>query len=561
MNTRLRTLTAGAISLISVVSLSACWNSLSHGRESKEKQKAAVSDTAATIPPRHAELREKLNRKVRLHFEEVPAGEVVKALSHSLGEPIYFHESTKQKMLNHKVTLNLDDQVTIGVALRIMLSQMPFNETGLIFDKGICIVGGKELPDRCLLRTYNLGHFSDYTTAKRTRLIGQIRAEVAPETWNEEHGTWILPSRDVYTIDVYQTPKVHAKIEALLRYSHPGVEKLNTLQQTLFGAVLKRDTARQEQLVTEMRKLVPFKSLADRLAYEKSDEMAVPVLSPEAARRLDQRDKRDEVSVNRKLPSWSRMRAESLRMLHEEQVKDFVAREGFGFSRMPRPGPSSIPLPRAPRLVLASPEIVRPALEVPMRLPEKESDKAASGVRLPTEKALTAFHQTSEERFLDPNRFGYVKDREHVAGFKSHAFIYSPYLRESESKPWYATSTEHWALHRLELVSLLKHDEPSVYLSSELPRMEELDNVQTRELNEFESAALKRLRGGEDVISRATTNRIEMLGSLRATKRCLECHSVRRGHLLGAFSYQLLRDPPARPEEVLGSNIDERVER
>jgi len=30
-----------------------------------------------------------------------------------------------------------------------------------------------------------------------------------------------------------------------------------------------------------------------------------------------------------------------------------------------------------------------------------------------------------------------------------------------------------------------------------------------------------------------------MLGSLRAAKQCLECHTAKRGDLLGAFSYVL----------------------
>ena len=45
------------------------------------------------------------------------------------------------------------------------------------------------------------------------------------------------------------------------------------------------------------------------------------------------------------------------------------------------------------------------------------------------------------------------------------------------------------------------------------------------------------------VVVEATTNRIRMLGSLRASKQCLECHRGHYGALLGAFSYELLRDP------------------
>ena len=41
-----------------------------------------------------------------------------------------------------------------------------------------------------------------------------------------------------------------------------------------------------------------------------------------------------------------------------------------------------------------------------------------------------------------------------------------------------------------------------------------------------------------------------MLGSLRATKECLQCHRVEHGALLGAFSYELLRDPQIDPSDV-----------
>ena len=37
---------------------------------------------------------------------------------------------------------------------------------------------------------------------------------------------------------------------------------------------------------------------------------------------------------------------------------------------------------------------------------------------------------------------------------------------------------------------------------------------------------------------------ILMMGALRASKQCLQCHDVQRGELLGTFSYEMLRDPP-----------------
>jgi hypothetical protein len=63
-------------------------------------------------------------------------------------------------------------------------------------------------------------------------------------------------------------------------------------------------------------------------------------------------------------------------------------------------------------------------------------------------------------------------------------------------------------------------------------------NITTRPLDTFESESLERLRRDEDIVIEATSNGCRMLGSLRARAKCLECHSVERGELLGAFSYQ-----------------------
>jgi hypothetical protein len=49
------------------------------------------------------------------------------------------------------------------------------------------------------------------------------------------------------------------------------------------------------------------------------------------------------------------------------------------------------------------------------------------------------------------------------------------------------------------------------------------------------------LRIDDDLIVREEEGVHRMLGSLRAAKQCLECHSAERGKLLGAFSYVLRR--------------------
>jgi hypothetical protein len=78
--------------------------------------------------------------------------------------------------------------------------------------------------------------------------------------------------------------------------------------------------------------------------------------------------------------------------------------------------------------------------------------------------------------------------------------------------------------------------------------MDELRDAPTRPLDDFERGAIDRLRSDEDLVIDDAPNRIRMVGSLRAGKDCLECHSVRRGELLGAFSYELIGGRPVRAE-------------
>jgi hypothetical protein len=132
--------------------------------------------------------------------------------------------------------------------------------------------------------------------------------------------------------------------------------------------------------------------------------------------------------------------------------------------------------------------------------------------------------------FANPGDSGYVRDRDHVAGFLPHEFIGPP------------AGFRSWKIHKLELVSLLKHEEPAVYLSDELPKMRELDDAKTRPLDSFESQALGALRQGEDMQVQSGPDNIRMLGAIRALKQCLQCHSVERGEMLGAFSYDLPRE-------------------
>jgi hypothetical protein len=120
-----------------------------------------------------------------------------------------------------------------------------------------------------------------------------------------------------------------------------------------------------------------------------------------------------------------------------------------------------------------------------------------------------------------------------------HHFHAVPRLKELPGQ------TQRWRIQSLELVRLLKHDEPVTYVSKHLPRMDELRDAPTRPLTSFENNALAALRRGEDLQVESTMDRIHVFGSIRAIKQCLACHEGQRGDLLGAFSYRLIREPKA----------------
>ena len=44
-------------------------------------------------------------------------------------------------------------------------------------------------------------------------------------------------------------------------------------------------------------------------------------------------------------------------------------------------------------------------------------------------------------------------------------------------------------------------------------------------------------------MTQATLNRILMVGAVRANVSCLSCHSGKDKDLLGAFSYEFIREP------------------
>ncbi len=301
--------------------------------------------------------------------------------------------------------------------------------------------------------------------------------------------------------------------------------------------------------VADLRKQYPFESLSRRLDYEtrlKADRPQ-PKLTADAVKRLDQ----DQAT---QLANFLDVRRKSLEALHSANAERFIKQSGFGRTRMGfSPSPSYLPAPAVEPLPLAKGPRLTPDSTVTanVELPTKNAPTADNPFQMPSRTGLWDLHAGSRLGFLNPATFGFVKSREQVAGFASHAFSVMPQLhgasttRQDKTRANIKRSEPRgWIIRKLELVSLLTHETPRAYVSDHLPRMDELSDAKTRRLTDLEFRGLRQLRDGEDIDIQATPNIIRMVGSLRATKRCMECHRVQRGELLGAFSYLLQRDPP-----------------
>lgn len=317
-----------------------------------------------------------------------------------------------------------------------------------------------------------------------------------------------------------------------------------------------------EQLkqVETWRRQYPYVSLGERLKYESAHrEDPAPKLSPDSQRQMTAMDGQYPLAG-----SHANLRARSLELLHSAQVDRFIASPRFGVSRMIPPSPAFLPGQPSPPIdyVKLPPLSAEESDLVPTSLLHGEPDKSGKArpevlALLPTRSEITSYHQQSLNLFAHIPNFGHIKSRDQVAGLIPHAFIDSPRmpLDSHRTSPWpappgtkFAPDPKRWKIARLELVSLLKQASPRVYQSEHLPRMDELKEAPTRPLTKFESESLAKLRDGEELPTASTTNRIELLGAVRASKQCLQCHDVPYGTLLGAFSYDLRRDPPLKLE-------------
>jgi hypothetical protein len=270
-----------------------------------------------------------------------------------------------------------------------------------------------------------------------------------------------------------------------------------------------------------------FARLRERFPYESLEERLPTVQPRVTAERLPdstaERLTLLEDSVEAAQGSYFFSRAYLLQRLHEEKVTLFVNSPGFGVSRtlpfIPSEGRITSRL-RADALV--------PQPTSPADAPGPTDGWSPPPIALDS-GGLYQLHREGIVDFAYPVGFGYVKDRRHVTGLQAHRFSSVP------------GPEEKWEVRRLELVGLLLHDVPVVYVSENLPRMDEVRGGPTRPLDGFEAASLEGLRRGEDIILGGTSGAFRMLGAVRSTRQCVQCHGGERGDLLGAFSYTLRR--------------------
>ena len=330
--------------------------------------------------------------------------------------------------------------------------------------------------------------------------------------------------------------------------------------------------ARQITDPAERKKLAesfPFESLKDRLAFDAPGRVRVNKAFPTpelalgketffptapdptkvspaglATLQFEQHLRRE----NRHARTWA------LADLHQLKVDEFIRSPGFGVERlvwMPSRTPDVPPKDWS--------EADRgEEVKLPAEGTFFTADKGKKGPTLPAVSALSYFHASTTHEFVTADSWGLVKKDKTAAGFKPHALAGHPDQnvrtrldRENPIKDKGGRVTgyplvERWAVRKVELIGLLMHDSPVVYLNREgkLPTMDAVKDAGTRELTEFEATSLKDLAAGKEVVAvDATTNHVRMVGAIRLTDTCRKCHEGNRGDLLGAFTYDLVRDP------------------
>ena len=294
----------------------------------------------------------------------------------------------------------------------------------------------------------------------------------------------------------------------------------------------------------EAREKFPVMDLSDRLDYELADrEQGTQTV--ELAKKVELALADDEQWFS----EFSSYRRRRLSQLHSAKYEDFVRSIGFGAVRMVSLSAEQLSVADLPFITHQN------------QIDEQQTDQKGAQwekyilrsleerpiYRIEGEPAGASLHWYGRNDFLLPDAIGVGSLQESV-GFEPHA-IHVP-IGQLEYGIQADNQAKHifrnWQMERLELISLLRFDKPKAYVLEHLPRMDHLSSadIPTRDLNAFEKTALEKLRTDEDIVTRQTGDQLMMLGSLRASRNCMDCHAVKRGELLGAFSYRFRSTDP-----------------
>jgi len=137
---------------------------------------------------------------------------------------------------------------------------------------------------------------------------------------------------------------------------------------------------------------------------------------------------------------------------------------------------------------------------------------------------------------FEPIHARYVQEFVDTEGFGMSRVISNPFFQESHP---FTINHHEYNVTQLELISLLEHNPPAIYITSGRPSKDFLAHSETRPLTTVEQTLLQSIVSGQNVVITPDQNGLIMLGALRPQTACLECHDTNEQNLLGVFIYHL----------------------
>ena len=243
----------------------------------------------------------------------------------------------------------------------------------------------------------------------------------------------------------------------------------------------------------------------------------------------------------------------------------FAVAASFAF----RPAPSASSVARSPH---PSRNIAEDSPDTESSLDDKDGptiDRAPRGEKEPIrEYYLRRLHEDHVESFVKAQGFGNGRmggTPTHFIGlggglggfgfggggnFVDRVFT----LPDAEGAP--PSDNHNWRVENLFLVGLIMHEASVVYDAPfvEIWRRDwHKKSSITRPLDDFEEKSLASLRKGAEIKIEYSPEEIRLFGAIRAGQSCLNCHTVKKGALLGAFTCEIR---PVQPDGEKGADDD-----